>query len=135
MRLAPRYRLSGGLSVAYEYELWRKGSDRYVFGPTVPGVEDAGALEIETEQRRNRMGFTVMYEPGQARRRPDPRAAATDERSEAERLAAERGEEARGRRDGWRFAFSLRSAVSGSGGQTPASMLVAVTMRIPIRIF
>jgi len=135
LRFAPRYRISGGLSVGYEYELWRKGSDRYGFGPTIPGVDDASSLEIETEQRRTRMGFTLMYEPGQARVRPDRRGASADAADEAERLAADRRAEARGRRDGWRFAFTLRPAVSGSGGQTPASMLVAVTMRIPMRIF
>ncbi len=135
LRFAPRYRISGGLSVGYEYEMWRKGSDRYGFGPTLPGVDDASALEIETEERRTRMGFTLMYEPGQARVRPDRRAASTDATEEAERLAARQRAEARGRRDGWRFAFTVRPAVSGSGGQTPASMLVAATMRIPMRIF
>jgi hypothetical protein len=135
VRLAPRYRLSGALSIGFEYEMWHKQSDRYVFGPLVPFVEDASALEIESEQRRNRMGFTLMYEPGLARKRPDPRAVSTDAASDAERLEAERREEARGRRDGWRFAFTVRPAVSGSGGQTPAALLVAATMRIPMRFF
>lgn len=135
VRLAPRFQLAGGLWVGLEYGLWRKGVDRYEFGPTLAGVEDATALEIESEQRRNRLGFTALFEPGAAGRRPEASRRPAAGEGEESAAAAERREPTRRRPDGWRFAITVRRAASGSGGQTPASLLVAVTMRAPIQIF
>jgi hypothetical protein len=140
VRLAPRFQLSGGMWLGFEYGVWHKGVDRYEFGPTLPGIEDATSLEIESEQRRNRWGITFLFEPGQGARRPEtpPR------RESAGDAVAEGGPETAGREavqrpqrrtSGWRFAITLQRAASGSGGQTPASSLVAVTVRAPIRIF
>jgi hypothetical protein len=38
-------------------------------------------------------------------------------------------------RSPWQFTISLRRAVAGSGGQTPAPLRYAATFRIPIGIF
>ncbi len=135
VRLAPQFQLSGGLWFGLEYGLWRKAVDRYEFGPTLPGVEDASALEIESEQRRTRFGFTVLFEPGEATRRPETRSRPSAAEADPEAVRAERLEHAERRVSTWRFAITARRAASGSGGQTPASFLVAVTMQAPIKIF
>lgn len=139
LRLAPRFQLSGGMWVGLEYGLWHKQVDRYEFGPTLPGVEDATPLEIESEQHRARLGLTFLFEPGLGARRPETPARSRAGGGEAGGEGEARGEEAvrpgRRRTSGWRFAITLQRAVSGSGGQTPASSLVAVTLRAPIRIF
>lgn len=183
LRVAPRLRLNAALSLGLEYDLWRKGSDRYELLEQPGGVADAAALELETEMTRQRIGLGLFYDLSEAegreeiaRRRArnaagrEPEAeegAGAKARADAGELAAE-AEEARregagdeegppeadagpageagpsgggaGEPDGivrppWRFALTVQRAIAGSGGQTPASLLVAFGIRAPIRIF
>ena len=110
IRLSPQLRLSDVISLALEYGFWSKGSDSYTLESTVGDLTDAAALELETSQSRHRLGLGVFYRMAEGTDRENPRSP-------------------------WLFGFVVQSAIGGSGGQTPVSQLVTVTMRIPIQVF
>ncbi len=160
LRVSPRLRLNRALSVGLEYGLWRKGADAFALGEATPGVPDASPLAIETEEVLHRVGLGFYFDLTEAPAAEDlPGHPPKIERPAAEEEEEEEGEEAVTQAEGaqeaaaqeaepeprrriprrvrapWRFAFTIQRAVSGSGGQTPASFLAAFTLRIPIEIF
>ena len=108
VRAAPRLRLNEILSFGGEYGFWRKGSDAYELLAGAEAVPSADPLTVESRQRRQRLGFGVFYHPGAA---------------------------GGGAGSAWQMGFVYQAAVSGSGGQTPASQFVMVTFRAPMRLF
>lgn len=107
-RLAPRLTLNPFLTVGAEYRYWHEGSDSYRI---VDGSgADASALEAETARTRHRLGIGTFY-------RPDP-----PEEGESRGAVPELG-------------FVWQTALSGSGGETPAAGLTTMYVRIPFRLF
>lgn len=119
LRLSPQFLLNDVMALGLEYGFWRKGADAYRLLQDVPGVADAGPLELETRETRHRLGIGVFYRPGEGRR---PRGE-----------EGERPEEDRDDPLPWRLGLVLQWSVAGSGGQTPASQLLMATFRIPFR--
>lgn len=94
-------------------------------------ARDAEEERAETEGERPPGEEPPEEEAGGAAEAPEP-ADAPAEGEEAARPAAGPAGIAR---PPWRFAFTVQRAIAGSGGQTPASFLVAVSIRAPVRIF
>lgn len=108
IRAAPRLRVNEILSVGGEYGFWRKGSDTYELLAGAEAVPSAEPLAVESRERRHRLGVGVFYHPG----------AGGD-----------------GAGSAWQMGFVFQTALSGSGGQTPASQFVLATFRAPMRLF
>lgn len=110
LRLAPRLELNRALSMGAEYTYWRKGADRYSLvsgsGPSAP--DGAAPLAEETRQRRHRLGVGIHYR------------ALGDSADDDSRPVE--------------ISFLFQTPVAGSGGQTPASQLTTVRLRVPIAL-
>lgn len=107
-RVSPRLVLNRFLSVGAEYRYWRKGADSYRIVGEEPG--DASALEARTEQTRHRLGAGAFYRPAPA------------EEDESRGAVPELG-------------LLWQTALSGSGGETPAAGLVTFYVQLPFRVF
>ncbi|MFQ5677864.1 MAG: hypothetical protein ACE5HP_00205 [Gemmatimonadota bacterium] len=104
VRIAPQLMLNRTLSVGLEYGVWHKGEDRFRLLEGETAVPDARPLELETAETRQRFGVGAFYRignPGRGERPGSP----------------------------WLLGITYRTAVSGSGGQTPRSGLFTVTLR------
>ncbi len=104
--LSPRFALAEAMSLAIEYTYWNKQGDSY----EATGGVDATPLEVETSQTRHALGIGAYYR--------------------TTRLFA-------AGRSGVPIdlAFLWQTAISGSGGQTPAAGVVTVSARVPIQLF
>ncbi len=113
----PALRINSALSFNLEYEYFRLGDPSYTLAQPLPDAPDASPLEIEGSQTRHRIGAGVIFDLTEARNRDE--------------LIAGGGP----LRRPWQFGISIRKAVAGSGGQTPASFRVGAHFRVPIDIF
>lgn len=104
LRIAPQYMLTDVISMGLEYGFWHKGSDTFRLLEGETTLQDPAVLELETSQTLHRLGFGAFYRPGAPVRGGNP----------------------------WMIGFTFKTALSGSGGQTPVSDLFTVTLRIPI---
>lgn len=107
LRFAPRLLLDPLVSLGAEYRYWSKGADSY---RAVEEGVDATPLELQTEQTRHRVGLGAFYRP--------------DAPEEGERPGAVP-----------ELGFIYQTAISGSGGETPAASLVTFHVRVPVRLF
>lgn len=105
--ISPRFSLTEAMSLAVEYTFWNKGSD--VYQATSGGV-DASPLNAETSQTRHMLGIGAYYRT--TRLFAAGRAGVPID-----------------------LAFLWQTAISGSGGQTPALGVVTLSIRIPIQLF
>ncbi len=105
--LSPRFALAEAMSLAIEYTYWNKTGDSYE--ATTGGV-DVTPLGIETSQTLHALGIGAYYR--------------------TTRLFA-------AGRSGVPIDLALlwQTAISGSGGQTPAAGVVTVSARVPIQLF
>ncbi len=125
------------LEIETEQVLHRVGLGFYFDLTEAPGAEDLPGhppkIEDPAEEEGEEGAEGAPAEGGEA-------GEAGPQEEEQEARPQEEEQEARPRiprrvRAPWRFAFTVQRAVSGSGGQTPASLLVAFTLRFPIEIF
>lgn len=105
--ISPRFALAEAMSLAIEYTFWNKGED--VYRATAGGV-DATPLGVETSQTLHSLGIGAYYRT--TRLFAAGRAGMPID-----------------------LAFLWQTAISGSGGQTPAASVVTVSARIPIQLF
>jgi hypothetical protein len=105
--LSPRFALAEAMSLAIEYSYWNKQGDSYE--ATTGGV-DAAPLGVETSQTRHALGIGAYY------------------RTTRLFAAGRSGVPVD-------LAFLWQTAISGSGGQTPAAGVVTVSARFPIQLF
>lgn len=105
--ISPRFSLTEAMSLAVEYTFWNKGSD--VYQATSGGV-DASPLNAETSQTRHMLGIGAYYRT--TRLFAAGRAGMPID-----------------------LAFLWQTAISGSGGQTPALGVVTLSIRVPIQLF
>jgi len=105
--ISPRFALAEAMSLAIEYTFWDKGGDAY--RATTDGV-DATPLGQETSQTRHSLGIGAYYRT--TRLFAAGRAGIPID-----------------------LAFLWQTAISGSGGQTPAAGVVTVSARMPIQLF
>jgi hypothetical protein len=105
--LSPRIALAEAMSLAIEYTYWNKKGDSY---EAATGGVDATPLGVETSQTRHLLGIGAYYR--------------------TTRLFA-------AGRSGMPIdvAFLWQTAISGSGGQTPAAGVVTVSARVPVQLF
>lgn len=111
--ISPRAEVNPHLSMGAEYAYWQEGESGFSRIGS-PGEGDGGsgsidptALERETGARRHSAGISVRYRAGT------------------------RGSEGPGPVEA---AFTYRIAVAGSGGQTPASNVMGVRIRVPVSV-
>jgi hypothetical protein len=109
VRIEPRFRLNELVSVGAQYSYWHKGEDSYSLDGSGQ-VPTARPLEVETLQTRTRVGIGFYYQT--VSRHSTGRAKVPIE-----------------------LAIVFESAISGSGGQTPASKLVNAGIRVPVKLF
>jgi hypothetical protein len=105
--VSPRFSLTEAMSLAVEYTFWNKGDDVY---ETVSGGVDAGPLNVETSQTRHLLGIGAYYRT--TRLFAAGRAGMPID-----------------------LAFLWQTAISGSGGQTPALGVVTLSIRVPVQLF
>jgi hypothetical protein len=105
--ISPRFSLTEAMSLAVEYTFWNKGSD--VYQATSGGV-DASPLNTETSQTRHMLGIGAYYRT--TRLFAAGRAGVPID-----------------------LAFLWQTAISGSGGQTPALGVVTLSIRLPMQLF
>ena len=105
--ISPRFSLTEAMSLAVEYTFWNKGND--VYQATSGGV-DASPLNVETSQTRHMLGIGAYYRT--TRLFAAGRAGVPID-----------------------LAFLWQTAISGSGGQTPALGVVTLSIRLPIQLF
>lgn len=105
--ISPRFSLTEAMSLAVEYTFWNKGDD--VYQATSGGV-DASPLNAETSQTRHMLGIGAYYRT--TRLFAAGRAGMPID-----------------------LAFLWQTAISGSGGQTPALGVVTLSIRVPIQLF
>lgn len=105
--ISPRFSLTEAMSLAVEYTFWNKGND--VYQATSGGV-DASPLNTETSQTRHMLGIGAYYRT--TRLFAAGRAGVPID-----------------------LAFLWQTAISGSGGQTPALGVVTLSIRLPIQLF
>lgn len=105
--VSPRFSLTEAMSLAMEYTFWNKGDDAY---STSSGGVDAEPLNLETSQTRHMLGIGAYYR--------------------TTRLFA-------AGRAGMPIDLALlwQTAISGSGGQTPALGTVTLSIRVPIQLY
>ena len=115
--IRPGLRLNETITLGLEYDYFRLGDASYTLDEPLPDVPDASPLELESSQTRHRIGIGLTYDLSDAR----------------DRDALVSG--ARPVGPPWRFGISIRRAVSGSGGRTPASFRYGAEFRVPIAIF
>ena len=105
--ISPRFSLTEAMSLAVEYTFWNKGND--VYQATSGGI-DASPLNAETAQTRHMLGIGAYYRT--TRLFAAGRAGVPID-----------------------LAFLWQTAISGSGGQTPALGVVTLSIRLPIQLF
>ena len=105
--ISPRFSLTEAMSLAVEYTFWNKGND--VYQATSGGI-DASPLNAETSQTRHMLGIGAYYRT--TRLFAAGRAGMPID-----------------------LAFLWQTAISGSGGQTPALGVVTLSIRVPIQLF
>jgi len=105
--ISPRFSLTEAMSLAVEYTFWNKGNDVY---QTTAGGVDASPLNAETSQTRHMLGIGAYYRT--TRLFAAGRAGVPID-----------------------LAFLWQTAISGSGGQTPALGVVTLSIRLPIQLF
>lgn len=105
--ISPRFALAEAMSLAIEYTFWNKGEDVYRANP---GGVDATPLGVETSQTLHSLGIGAYYRT--TRLFAAGRAGMPID-----------------------LAFLWQTAISGSGGRTPAAGVVTVSARIPIQLF
>ncbi|MGB5304481.1 MAG: hypothetical protein WBP17_15140 [Gemmatimonadota bacterium] len=105
--ISPRFSLTEAMSLAVEYTFWNKGNDVY---QTTSGGVDASPLNVETSQTRHMLGIGAHYRT--TRLFAAGRAGVPID-----------------------LAFLWQTAISGSGGQTPALGVVTLSIRLPIQLF
>ncbi len=115
--IRPSLRVNSALQIGLEYDYWHLAASAFALGDPLPDVPDASPLEIETEQTRHAVGLGFTYDLSAARGREHPEGTPAPVRSP------------------WQFSVSIRRAVAGSGGQTPAAFRYAAAFRVPIGIF
>ena len=107
-RFAPQLLISHVMALGAEYNFWHKGSDRYTL--LVGGVPTADPLEVETSQTRHMLGVGAYYRTQDLWE--DGRTSLPIE-----------------------VAIIYQTALTGSGGQTPAYQRFTVYLRLPAKIF
>lgn len=112
----PSLRFNSALSVGLEYDYFRLPAPTYEFTGMVEGL-DPNMLAAEGAQTRHRLGVGFLFDVSEA--------------AGVEELEAG----ARPVRGAYQFGISLRRAISGSGGRTPASFRYAAELRFPISVF
>lgn len=112
----PSLRFNAALSVGLEYDYFRLPAPTYQFVGTVEGL-DPNTVAAEGAQTRHRLGVGFLIDLAEA--------------GSVEELIAG----AKPVRGAWQFGISLRRAISGSGGRTPASFRYGAELRFPISIF
>ena len=113
----PSLRLNAAMSIGLEYDYFQLGDPLYLATDPEAEIEDPAIVAAEGSQTRHRFGVGFMVDLSEAQGREAMHAGA------------------RPLRRPWRFGISLRRAVSGSGGRTPASFRFGADFRIPIDIF
>ena len=112
----PSLRFNAALSVGIEYDYFRLPAPTYQFVGMVEGL-DPNTLAAEGAQTRHRLGVGFLIDLAEA--------------GSVEELQAG----AKPVRGAWQFGISLRRAISGSGGRTPASFRYGAELRFPISLF
>lgn len=113
----PSLRINPAMSLGFEYDYFRLGDPLYLATDAEAETEDPALVGAEGSQTRHRVGVGFMVDLSEAHGRDALRAGARPVRRP------------------WRFGISLRRAVAGSGGRTPASFRFGADFRIPIDIF
>ena len=106
LRLSPRFRMNETISLGIEYKWRSKGSDEY----SGDGVPDPSPLASESSQSRHRLGIGAYY-------RTTPRFAAGIANFPME------------------LSIVWQGSIAGGGGQTPASDIMTLNLRVPIQLF
>ena len=112
----PSLRFNAALSVGIEYDYFRLPAPTYQFVGMVEGL-DPNTVAEEGAQTRHRLGVGFLIDISEA--------GGVEELHEGARPV----------RGAYQFGISLRRAISGSGGRTPASFRYAAELRFPISIF
>ena len=112
----PSLRFNAALSVGIEYDYFRLPAPTYRFVGMVEGL-DPNTVAAEGAQTRHRLGVGLLIDLSEA--------------GGVEQLQAG----AKPVRGAWQFGISLRRAISGSGGRTPASFRYGAELRFPISLF
>ena len=112
----PSLRFNAALSVGLEYDYFRLPAPTYQFVGMIEGL-DPNTVAEEGAQTRHRLGVGFLIDISEA--------------GGVEQLH----EGARPVRGAYQFGISLRRAISGSGGRTPASFRYAAELRFPITLF
>ena len=112
----PSLRFNAALSVGLEYDYFRLPAPTYQFVGPIEGL-DPNTVAEEGAQTRHRLGVGLLIDISEA--------------GGVEELI----QGAKPVRGAYQFGISLRRAISGSGGRTPASFRYAAELRFPISIF
>ncbi|MDE2662519.1 MAG: hypothetical protein OXI39_05890 [Gemmatimonadota bacterium] len=112
----PSLRFNAALSVGLEYDYFRLPAPTYQFVGMIEGL-DPNTVAAEGAQTRHRLGVGFLIDISEA--------GGVEELHEGARPV----------RGAYQFGISLRRAISGSGGRTPASFRYAAELRFPITIF
>lgn len=112
----PSLRFNSALSVGIEYDYFRLPAPTYQFVAPVEGL-DPNTVAAEGAQTRHRLGVGLLIDLSEA--------GGVEELYEGAKPV----------RGAWQFGISLRRAVAGSGGRTPASFRYGAELRFPITIF
>ena len=112
----PSLRFNSALSVGIEYDYFRLPAPTYEFVGPIEGL-DPNTVAAEGAQTRHRLGVGFLIDISEA--------GGVEELHQGARPV----------RGAYQFGISLRRAISGSGGRTPASFRYAAELRFPISIF
>ena len=112
----PSLRFNAALSVGIEYDYFRLQAPTYEFVGPIEGL-DPNTVAAEGAQTRHRLGVGFLIDLSEA--------GGVEELHEGAKPV----------RGAWQFGISLRRAISGSGGRTPASFRYGAELRFPITIF
>lgn len=112
----PSLRFNAALSVGIEYDYFRLPAPTYQFVGMVEGL-DPNTVAAEGAQTRHRLGVGLLIDLSEAGGVEELHAGAKPVRG------------------AWQFGISLRRAISGSGGRTPASFRYGAELRFPISLF
>ena len=105
LKAVPQANLNPYLAIGLAYGFEGWGEDAVRIVDGSEAIEDAEALESGTAGTRHRLGLSVFLRT-------------------AEDLGAR-----------WRLAFTVQSALAGTGTRTPASRLVSFSIRAPLQLF
>ncbi|WP_420634821.1 hypothetical protein [Candidatus Palauibacter sp.] len=113
----PSLRLNPAMSLGLEYDYFQLGDPVYALTDSAFEEWDPGVVGAEGSQKRHRLGVGFTVDLSEAQSRDELRSATRPVRRP------------------WRFGISLRRAIAGSGGRTPASFRFGADFRVPINIF